>query len=1140
MFMERNYRLKLPDLKKIPIKKVCFLILLLCIIPSFINAQAPKAITGSVVDDLGEPVIGANIKEKGVASNGTITDIDGKFSLSVSQGATLVVSYIGYVTQEIAVRNQSILKITLAEDSQALDEVVIIGYGTQKKVSLTGSVATMKSDDIRDVSTSNLSNALAGRLTGVTIKQSSGGRPGNTSEIVVRARGTWNNTSPLYVIDGVSKSADEFNLLNPGDIESLSVLKDASTSAIYGSRAANGVILVTTKKGQKGRPSITYSGSVSAATDFAVMPRRETASQRITWINDRRREVDVNPNSLTVPYNADGYRYWPTIYREDGSLIGAGVFSPDEEEYYKTHEYDIMDDAWHTPVTNAHSLTLSGGTDNISYFMAGNYYDETGAFKSLSNRKYSIRGNVQAEITHGLKAALLVSVNNMENSGPPGASTPGDEADAIIENLFYQLLSASRMAPAKVDGKYIGPGNNLTGTNVLAVFDGAGGMGKYLYRNSDYTAILEWDVPWVKGLNLKASFNQLLINKFEKTWTTPYTAHQLRVEGANSHIITREFNGSSVLLGGTKPSLSEMHKHSSEYQLNGIVSYYNTFAKKHELGLMFGFEQSEKFEEAFDAWMTDFELSKPYFMFGPSDKNFYGINGSGSESARLSYFGRLNYAFDSRYLFEFSFRRDASVKFDPKYRWGFFPSASVAWRISEESFFKDHISFINQLKLRSSYGLTGNDDVGSWQWLDGVNRDGGMYYGGTATGGGVSIGSISNPRITWEKSRSFDAGLDVGILGNMFTLGGNYFFRHTYDILGSQTGNLPSTFGGSLADSNYGVVNSFGIEVELGFNKQLTKDISIWTRGNFGWADNRLIEWAETGVPPHLSRIGKNWDRAYGWDTDGIIWDMTPNGDGTYNITTSTGGKYVVNHDYATGRGATYDIEAQSSVAMRPGFIFMRDIGSQQSDEEGNTVYSSTPDGIINEGFADKAWIVDHINPPYNYGLLLGGGWKGLSLEVFLQGTAGNMACVNHPFSSNGDWFGSSLGYWSDDHFSYVNNPHGEMPFPSNFGGYYTMGVGAGNILTFWMRDASFVRLKMASLAYEFDKKLISKIGLSSARIHVTGNNLAMLYNPLKDFDPEVATSTNRLTGYEGNAAYTGIAYYPLMRTFTVGIDIGF
>jgi TonB-linked SusC/RagA family outer membrane protein len=1122
-------------MRKHILRRLC-LIAVICLFS--LTALAQHKVSG-LVSDANGLIQGVSIFIKG-SSKGVTSGNDGRYEINVpDNSAILVFSFVGYTQQEIAVGSRQVIDVTLEESAIEFEELVVVGYGTQRKVSLTGSVATVKPEDIRKIPASNLSNALAGRLAGVTIKQSSGGRPGNASDIVIRARGTWNSTSPLYVIDGVAKSATEFNMLGTGEIESLSVLKDASTSAIYGARAANGVILVTTKKGQKGRPSITYSGSVSVATDFAVMPHRETAAEHIAWTNDKIREVDSNPNSLYVPMNADGFRYWPTIYREDGSYITSGIITPDEEEYYKTHEYDMMDDAWQTPVTSSHAVSVSGGTDNLNYFITGNFYDETGAFKSLSFKKYSVRGNIEANIAWGLKAGLSISMNSSENGGPPGASKPGDATDATLEDLFNKVLRSSHMVPSKVAGKYIGPENSLSGSNLLAVLDGAGGKGQYLYRNGDYTATIEWNVPWIKGLNLKASFNQLLVNEFEKTWRTPYMVYGLKVEGANNHIITREFDGTSAQLGGTKPSLSESHGHNSSYQLNGIVSYNNTFAKKHELGLMLGFEQSEKFDEWFDASMSDFDLIKPYFGFGPKDKSFYGIGGGAGEEARLSYLGRLNYVFDSRYMFEFSFRRDASVKFDPRYRWGFFPSASAAWRISEEKFFKNNISFISQLKLRGSYGLTGNDAVGAWQWIDGAGLSGGMYYGGSATRGGASIGSIANPYITWEKSRNFDAGLDVGILNNMFTLSGNYFFKHTYDILGSQTGNLPSIFGGSLADSNYGAVNSFGIEVELGFNKALTRDVSVWARGNFGWADNELIEWAETGVPPHLSRIGKNWDRTYGFVSDGIIWDMTPNGDGTYNITTSTGSKYLVNHDYAAGRASRYDIEAQSNEAMRPGFIFIKDLGSQTADDEGNTIYPRTPDGTLTDGFADKAWIADHINPPYNYGLLLGGSWKGLSLEVFLQGTGGNVAGINHPYVTMNGLYGSSFGEWSSEHFSYANNPHSNMPLPDNFSGFYSMGWDSGNSHSFWIRNASFIRLKMVSLAYEFDKKLVSKIGLANLRIHLTGNNLAMLYNPLKDFDPEVAINTNRLSGFEGGSA-TGIGVYPLMRTFTVGIDIGF
>jgi TonB-linked SusC/RagA family outer membrane protein len=1100
----------------------------MCVLPTF----AQHSVSGVVSDKEGA-LQGVTVQVKG-SSTGVNSGVDGKYTVQVSgDDAVLIFSYIGYVQQEITVGSRQVIDVTMVEEAIEFDEVVVVGYGVQKKTSLTGAVATVKPKDIRDIAASNLSNALAGRLAGVTIKQSSGGRPGNASNIVVRARGTWNNTDPLYVIDGVVRDANMFNMLSPLDIENISVLKDAAAATIYGARAANGVILVTTKKGETGKPVITYSGSVSVSTAFSVLPQRETAAQRIAWINDENREFIINPNSTSVPYNVNGFRYWPTIYRQDGSLINTNVFTPDEEEFYKSRgDYDMLEEAWNTPVTNTHSLSVSGGSENVRYFVSGNYYDETGVFKTLSYKKFSVRGSVETDIAHGLKAGLTLSLNNNENSSPPGV---GEN----VEGLFYRIMAASALIPAKVNGKYVSNivGANFSDHNPLAIVDGAVGSEKKTLHSSDYIASLEWNVPWVKGLNLKTSFNQIWNNTFDKTWNTPYTVYELKLSGTNNHIVTDEFTGGSTVIGG-KSSLKEEYSNSRSYQLNGFITYNNTFAQKHEVGLMLGFEQSEGFGEGFNAEKGNYDINKPYFDFGTSDKQYYNIGGKGWEDARLSYLGRLNYAFDSRYLLELSFRRDASVKFAPAHRWGFFPSASAAWRVSEEKFFKDNVSFITQLKLRGSYGLTGNDAVGAWQWLDGISSTTGMFYGSSSLTNGVAIGSIANPNITWEKSQNLDVGIDAGFLNNMFTLGAGYFHRHTYDILGSQTGNLPDTFGGNLADSNYGIVNSFGIEVEFGFNKRLTKDIDVWARGNFGWADNKLVEWAETGVPAHLSRIGKNWDRMYGFESDGVIWDMTPNGDGTYNITTSTGGEYVIPHDYAEARG-TYDIEGQNNHAIRPGFVHIKDLGSASTDEVGTTTYLSTPDGRITDGWEDRKWIVEHINPPYNYGLLLGGSWKGIALEVFLQGTAGNMANINHPYDISGEWYGASFGHWSANHFSFENNPHGTMPAPSNFSGYYTIGWDSKNSHSFWMRSASFIRLKMVSLSYTVDKRLLSKIGVSGARIYLTGNNLALLYNPLKEFDPEVAVNTNNLNGFLGGYS-TAIGVYPLLRSFTFGLELSF
>jgi hypothetical protein len=473
-------------------------------------------------------------------------------------------------------------------------------------------------------------------------------------------------------------------------------------------------------------------------------------------------------------------------------------------------------------------------------------------------------------------------------------------------------------------------------------------------------------------------------------------------------------------------SLSENHSTTGSYQLNGFINYNNTFGK-HEVGAMLGFEQAESDYEWFGASKSNYDLNNlPYFNFGPTDQQYYGVNGSAWEDARLSYIGRFNYGYDNRYLLEFSFRRDASVKFDESHRWGFFPSGSAAWRISQEKFFQNALPVVNNLKLRGSVGLTGNDAVGSWQYLDLVNvATGGAYYGGSSAAYGTNIGTVANPLITWEKSLNYNGGLEAGIFNNLFTFGFDYFFRHTYDILGSQTNEIPDTFGATLADTNYGIVDSWGYEIELGFNKQITEDVAVWARGNFGFADNKIVEWAESGVPAHLSKIGKNWDRLAGYVSDDIVHTMTNNGDGTYTVN----GKYSVPETgYYSQKGSNYDITANNKYAMRPGSAFYKDLGSptNEVDANGQKIYSTTPDGIITGDDADKTWIIDRYNPPYNFGLLLGGSWKGLSLEVFLQGLAGHQAFIASADAAAYSWTDSNWAYWSEDHFSYVSNPDGQ------------------------------------------------------------------------------------------------------------------
>jgi TonB-linked SusC/RagA family outer membrane protein len=1136
----------------------------------FLYAQGVKTVTGTITDPTGEAVIGARIDVKG-STEGTISDVNGKFALQAAPNATLVFSYVGYKKQEVAVGNRTSIEIILTEDTQLIDEVVVVGYGTQKKASLTGSVAAIKGDQLNALPTSNLTNALAGKLGGVSVAQTGGGRPGNTSEITIRARGTWNSTAPLYIIDGVVRDNRAFDALNSNEVEDISILKDAAAASIYGSRAANGVILVTTKRGKSGKATVNYAGSVGVS-NFTLLPKMETVQQHIAFVNDYEREYNLNPNAGSPGTYSDqwGFYFYPTIYKNgvdaSGGYINTNVFADDEIAYYKNHGgYDRLDEAWETPISTSHAVNVSGGTDKVTYFAGATYYNESGAFKVLNYDKYSVRSNLDAELAKGLKLSLSINTDISNDKGPnldnldnffsgsdwvnnSGADNLGDRR---MGKLFQGFRKATALMPGKLDGKYIGQGNKFDRDNPLAFADGASGSTTDQYWNMEYTAALQYDLPWVKGLSAKVLYNKYIRQYNQKKYQQPYEVYALRTEGTHQHIVTEEFTSAIPIQKGGLPALYERHDTNNYYQLNGFLNYNNTFGK-HTVGAMIGFEQAESSGEWYSAKKSNYDLvNLPYFNFGPTDKINYDIDGKGWEDARLSYIGRFNYGFDNRYLLEFSFRRDASVKFAKEHRWGFFPSGSAAWRISEESFFKDNVSWMNNLKLRGSVGLTGNDAVGAWQYLDvaQVGSDNGSiiagpYYGGSSLSYGAQIGAVGNPLITWEKSLNYDAGLETGILNNLFTLGFDYYFRHTYDILGSQTGELPDTFGATLADSNYGVVNSWGYDVELGFNKQINKDLALWGRGNFGFADNKIVEWAETGVPKHLSKIGKNWDRIYGYQADGIVQRMNNNGDGTYTITTSNGNTYVVpGSGYYSMRGSNYDIISTNKYAMRPGSVFIKDIGSQNGvDADGNPIYTKELNGKVDSNDADKDWIVNHFNPPYNYGLLLGGSWKGFSLDIFFQGLAGHQAIVATPNSAQYGWDQSNWGFWSEDHFSPVSNPNGAMPAPTNMGGLNMEGSGtfaSTGAHSLWVRDASFVRLKNITLAYDFPKSMLSKAGISGAKVYVTGNNLALLYNPLKYYDSEVNGTTNQPDPTKDKPG-GGITAYPLMRTFTVGLNVSF
>lgn len=1002
--------------------------------------QDQKKVTGIVTDTNGEPVIGANVVEKGT-TNGTVTDFEGRFSLNVASDATLRISYIGFSDMEMSVKGQSAFNIAMKEDNQALDEVVVVGYGTQKKVNLTGSVAAVNAEEIQDTPASSLSNALVGKIAGVLMTQS-GGKPGAGASMRVRAQGTWNNTEPLYVIDGVVRDKFAFDGLDASEVENLSVLKDGASAAIYGARAANGVVLVTTKKGKVGKPVISYTGSIGIS-DATMIPETQNGYNQAVFINDNLRVENVDPSD-------------------------ARYYTDDELDYFKTHNYNWLDEAWKQPLVTRHSINVNGGNDRVRYFIGGSYFYETGSFNNLNFKKYNLRSNIEANITKDLVATLNLSFDSRNDHKPYWRY---DYDNDRMDNLYRGLLFRTGQVAPFVDGK---PNGTFVEWHPIALLGDDTGYNRKKYSNNEASIALQYNVPFVKGLSLKVLYNRYNRHTFIKQFNRPYDLVELKMTGGHNHIPTNEI--ANIKTRNDGDFLYEKYDMQDNYQLNAFVTYSNTF-DKHDVGALFVYEQSEGTVDWFDGQRNYFISSAVDQLFaGSSDSKNSTLDGKGSETGRISYVGRLNYAYDEKYLLEASFRYDGSVNFAPKNRWGFFPSASAAWRISEENFFKENVRFVDYLKIRASVGLLGNDAVGGWQWMQRYNLVSGAQYGSLTSG--VEADVIPNPDITWEKSLTYNGGFDATLLQNKLTFNFDAFYRHTYDILGDRLASMPTTFGAKMPAENYAVIDAKGFEIELGYSDKIGSDIAYYVKGNLGYATNKLKTKDEAeNLRPYKSEIGYNTDRKMGYIATGILrtqeeLDALPEG---------------------------YTIFGQKPEL---GMMNYRDLRGANSDE---------PDGVIDDN--DQDWIMNHTVPPINYGFSVGGSWKGLSLDLFFQGVAGHDVMIAmrgaqaRPQETNFD-------FWTD-HWT-PENVNAEFPRA------YRNAADCES--TFWMRNGSFLRLKNVNLSYTMPQSIIGKIGISQLKFFLTGNNLCLLQNKVKYYDPESSS----------------IFDYPMMKSYSFGVNLSF
>ena len=753
-----------------------------------------NVVTGTIIDTSGTPIIGANVMVKGTTI-GTITDMNGKFSIEASIGDNLEISYIGYITQSIRVGDQKELSVTLKEDSKALEEIVVVGYGTQKKGNLTGSIASVKTEELTVAPVASSINSLGGKLPGLVSQQTSG-QPGS-DQATIKVRGFADNA--IWIVDGIEA---DFNYIDPNQIESISILKDGSAS-IYGARAGNGVILVTTKRGIAQKPTVTINSSVTFQ-GITTMPKPVSSGDYATLKREEWLQAG-NPES-TAPFTEEQIQKY---------------YAGNDPQYPNTDWYRELIRSW--APQNQHNISVRGGSDKIKYYGFLGYMNQESMWKNNGGnyRRYNLQSNIDANITDNLSIQFDIAVMKSDNM----TTTRGQGAG---ENTVWQdfwntlpIYPAHLPDPTKIsyaDGKGTGGAHVSSNTEL-------GGYLNDKKMNLRGTISLKYDFSkWVEGLSAKAFVNYYDDVVYEKRFTRPAAFYRYDV-ASDTYIDAGAL--------GTAAQISLRDDHNTMLTRQFSLNYDNVLAEDHALSVLALYEAIDQNGNWLSAGRDDFLTPALEEIFVGNTETMKN-DGSSSEMGRMSFVGRINYAYKNKYLLETTLRADASAKFASGHRWGFFPSVSLGWRLTEESFMQNTKSVIDDLKVRASYGRSGNDAVGNFQYLSGYQLNG-YYLIGDGTMSGISTTGLANPDLTWEKFEIWNVGLNYSFLDQLIYGEGDVFYRKRSGIPAKRTDSTSPTFGASFPDENLNSMNDRGFEFTIGTSKSF-RDFSYNISGNISWS----------------------------------------------------------------------------------------------------------------------------------------------------------------------------------------------------------------------------------------------------------------------------------------------------------------
>lgn len=988
---------------------------MLFVLPNVVAQTTTKAISGVVVDDKGDPLIGVSVLVKGTTT-GTITDVNGKFAFPAvsAKNSILVFTYIGYDAQEVSSKGQT-LRIQLVEKAKSLEDVVVVGYGTQRKKDLTGSVATVKSSDIKSLPVPSVSDALQGRAAGVQVISS--GTPGSDATFRIRGIGTINDANPLVVIDGFPIDGG-LNQLNMEDVESIQVLKDASATAIYGSRGANGVIIITTKHGTgtKSQLNFSYSYSTQQANN---MPKMLNASQFASLHNEMLANAGITQNSEFAD---------PTSLGTGTDWLGA---------FFRT-----------APMQN-YSLNYSGGSDKTNIYASGNYFNQDGIVINTGFKRFTFQLNTDTKVTSSLKFGNNLTLNH-------DVKTNGDYS---IRNA---MLALPTQAIYHDDGGYTGPVGQPINSGDITNPIGTAKTVQSSTNGYNLMGSVYGEIEILKNLKFKSTFG-LQANFWDSRTWSPKRAWDTSVN--------------------LQSYLGEQFNKNLTWLWDNTLTYDKIFGK-HKLGIMAGTSAQESRYNYMNGSIQSFasevtqQLNNGILL--PK------VGGSTSGYSLLSYMGRVNYAYADKYLFTATLRQDGSSRFGEKNRYGLFPSASAAWRISEEDFFKP-VTFINDLKIRAGFGATGNQSIGNYSFASSLNTI--KYNFNNNVVSAVVPTVMPNPYVQWEQQKQGNVGIDASMFNQRVEVTLDAYLKQTDKMLVPMVVPVSTGYSDVYVPSiNAGTMENKGIELTVN-TKNITGDFKWNTMFNVSFNANKVVSINDT-VPMSSGSIGLNYNLAliqaglpinefYGFVTDGIFQNQ----------------QEVDNHAIQVPGNDPYN-------RTSAGDIRFKDLNN---------------DGVIND--KDRTYLGSP-NPTFTFAMNNTFSYKGIDLSIFLQGVAGNKIINANRFWSEAmaiaqNQTTATLGRWTGEGTSNtmpraVYNDPNKNTRPSSR----------------YVEDGSYIRVKNVTLGYTLPTQLLKKIQLSTARLYISAQNLFTI-TKYGGFDPEIGTS-----GIDNSV-------YPVTRTISVGVNLG-